>query len=165
MVFNDEDFRKIIEDFLLTYKQFLVSARMHQKVGTDLYKKNISTWNTILRSLEAGVVVGLNRILERKDDLGRKFEDEKVNTTAKKIDNLRHSHFGHFDISKMRLGGYLQENQIFGSDLIDLIDAIKKRLITYQSSYKLNVNVDQLFRSATQESMSDFESWMIYFKK
>lgn len=163
-MFNQIDFENIVWDFLFTYRQFLLNGYMHKRVKSDSYGIAPATWNTILLSLEAGTVLGLAKLLEN-NDLGRKFDSEDKNIISEKIIKIRKSYIAHNDLSKMRnRDSFLKENQLAGSEIITIVDALKNRLIQYQKSYNFQIDVDNLFRETTQNSLEDLNGWLKSFK-
>lgn len=160
------DFENIVWDFLFTYRQFLLNGRMHQRVTTEAYRSNLATWNALLLSLESGTLLGLAKLLEREDDLGRLFNNETLDSIRGKILNLRHAYIAHNDLSKMRnMGSLLERNMLYGGDMIRMIDAIRNRLLSYQKSLDSELNVDQLFRWTTTNADADVDSWLKSFDK
>lgn len=77
------NFENVIWDFLFAYRQFLLNGYLHKRVNHDAYEKNPATWNTLLLSLESGALLGLAKLLERKKDIGRPFD----NFAGKTFDN------------------------------------------------------------------------------
>ena len=103
--------------------------------------------------------------MTEKKDLGRPFNDKNLDSIAKKILNLRHAYIAHNDLSKMRnMTSFLQENKLFGSDIIIMIDALKKRLIQYDEKLGSKIDVNKLFRLTTTNAGTDIESWLKSFK-
>lgn len=161
---KESDFENIIWDFLFTHRQFLLNANLHKQVNSEVYNKNIETWNTLLLSLETGVVLGLAKLLE-ENFFGRKFDSEKLNLTSKRIINIRKGFLAHNDLSKMRnKASFLGENQLTGSDLIEIIDALKQRAIQYQNKFNVQIDVQELFNKTTENAMSDLNDWLKFFK-
>ena len=146
---NKTDFENIVWDFLFTYRQFLLNGYLHKRVNHDAYEKNPATWNTLLLSLESGVLLGLAKLLERKNDIRRpfdnfagktfdnkEFDSEELNEIANKILNLRHAYIAHADLSKMRnMDSFLNKNRLSGTEGIKMFDALKSRIIQYQKNF------------------------------
>jgi hypothetical protein len=177
-MFNKVDFENIILDFLFTYRQFLLNGYLHKRVNHDAYKANTATWNTLLLSLESGALLGLAKILERKNDLGRtfngglgktfnneEFNNDELNRIAKKIINLRHAHIAHADLSKMRnMNSFLIENRLTNTEGVKIFDALKSRLIQYQKNLKLEIDVQNLFTQSQNNVLNDLDGWLKSFK-
>ncbi|MBI3045970.1 MAG: hypothetical protein HYY86_00285 [Candidatus Harrisonbacteria bacterium] len=176
-MFNKTDFENIVWDFLFTYRQFLLNGYLHKRVNHDVYEANTATWNTLLLSLESGALLGLAKLLERKDDLGRpfngglgktfnneEFNNEELNGISEKIINLRHAYIAHADLSKMRdINSFLTKNRLTGTDIVKMFDALKSRLIQYQKSLKLDVDVQKLFTESQNSALHDLNSWLKSF--
>lgn len=163
-ILSDRDFKKLVNDFLFTYRLFLLNAYMYKDIDSALYNKNRPTWDTVILNLEFGVIIGLYKILERRKDLGREFADNRLNIISKKIRKIRNRVVAHFDPNAL-VSSFFQAHQNTGSDLIDLFQAIKKRLIDYQKIHNLTTDVDNSFRFVTTDTVNDFKSWMDYFKR
>jgi hypothetical protein len=164
-MFNKIDFENIIWDFLSAYRQFLLNGYLHKRVNHEVYEKNTATWNTLLLSLEIGALLGFAKLLERKDDLGRTFNNEELDDISEKIINLRHAYIAHADLSKMRnADSFLNENRLIGADGIKIVDAIKNRLIQYQKKLKLDIDVQDLFTQSQNNAINDLDAWLESFK-
>lgn len=165
-MFKQNDFENIIFDFLFTYRQFLLNGFLHERVTHDMYETNIDTWNTILLSLETGAILGLARMLERDDDFGRIFNEDKLNIISKKIMKIRHAHMAHNDLSKKRNQDvFLRENQLTGSDLVAMFDALKNRAIQYQTQMGLKIDVQNSFTQSQNNALNDLGGWLRLLKK
>jgi hypothetical protein len=167
-MFNKADFENIIWDFIFTYRQLLLHGNFHKRVNHEAYEKNIATWNTLLLSLETGVILGLAKILERDKDFGREFEDTNLNIISSKIIKIRHTNIAHSDLSKKRdpasFLSFLQENQLTGSDIILMFDALKDRAIQYQKTFKFEIDVQSLFTQSQNNALKDLDDWLKSFK-
>lgn len=164
---NETDFENIIWDFLFTYRQFLLNGYLHKRVTHDAYEKNPATWNTLLLSSEADTVLGLARLLERDGDFGRKFDKEELNNISSKIMKIRNTHIAHNDLSKKRNQAsqlFLQENQLTGSDIVSMFDALKTRSIQYQKSFNFDIDVQSLFTQSQNNALEDLDIWLKSFK-
>ena len=158
---NRTDFENIIWDFLFTYRQFLLNRNLHKKVHTGAYEKNVTIWDTILLGLEAGAIVGLARLLERKNDIGRNFNDKNLNSIASKILDLRNAYIAHFDLSNMRNSkSFLEKNHLTQSDLELIIDAIKNKLINYQKKFNFGLGFEILFETTKSLLLEDLDNWL-----
>lgn len=177
--FSKIDFENILWDFLFTYRQFLLNGYLHKRVDHDAYKANTATWNTLLLSLESGALLGLAKLLERKNDIGKSFDNlagktfdnkafdgKELNDIASKILKLRNAYIAHMDLSKMRdMNSFLNENRSTGTNGIKIIDAIKSRLIQYQKNLKLDIDVQDQFTKSQNNVLNDLNSWLKTFKK
>jgi len=166
---NKTDFENIVWDFLFTYRQFLLNGQLHKRVNHDAYEKNSATWNTLLLSLESGTLLGLAKLLERKNDMGRsfdnlagktfdnqKFDSKELNDIADKILKIRHAYIAHADLSKMRnMDSFLNKNRLSGTEGIKMFDALKSRIIQYQKNFKLDVDVQKLFTQSQNNALND----------
>lgn len=158
------DFENVIWDFLFTYRQLLLNGFLHERVNSEAYQKNPSTWNTILLNLEAGVVLGLAKLLE-EEYFGRDFNNSELNLISEKIKKIRKGFIAHNDLSKMRnKSSFLEENQLFGEDIIKMIDALKERATQYQKKFNAKIEVQKLFKETTKNTMNDLDSWLKSFK-
>lgn len=170
-MFNETNFENILWDFLLTYRQFLLNGQLHKRVDHDTYIANTATWNALLLSLESSTLLGLAKLLERKNDIGRSFDNresdgEELNDIANKILKLRHAYIAHADLSKMRnMDSFLNKNRLSGTEGVKIFDALKSRLIQYQENLKLNVDVQKLFTQSQNNALNDLNSWLKTFKK
>ena len=161
---KQDDFENVVWDFLFTYRQLLLNGNLHKRVNGNAYQKNLDTWNTVLLSLEAGVVLGLAKLLE-ENYFGREFNDNELDKISGKITNLRNSFIAHNDLSQMRNNkSFLEENQLTGTDIIKMIDALKKRAIQYQQAFNAKIEVQQLFEETTRNAMNDLDTWLQSFK-
>ena len=164
MSLNKDDFKNLVWDLLFTYRQFLLNGNLHKEIDSGTYNSNPSTWNTLLLSLESGVVLGLAKLLENKY-FGKTFNNQDIDVIAEKIKNIRDKFIAHNDLSKMRNRSFfIEENQLNGSDIINMIDALKNRAIQYEKIYQTDVGVQQLFNQTTNNAMSDIKVWLEYFK-
>ena len=160
---KNADFENLFWDFLLTYRQFLLHGYLHKRVHNDAYQKTPETWNTLLLSLESSIVLGLAKILE-EGYFGRDFENDDLNRIANRITNIRKSFVAHNDLSKMRnKASFLEQNQLNGTDLINIIDALKSRAIAYQQAQNAQIQVQALFTATTQSAMHDLDAWLKSF--
>jgi hypothetical protein len=160
-----EDFKNLFEDFLFTYRQFLLHGYLHKEIDNEIYQKNFATWDTILVSLESGTTLGLAKLLENSY-FQKLFPSLELNQITEKITNLRDKFIAHNDLQKMRVRqSYLQANQLFGSDLIEVINAIKQKFIAYEEAQGFNPAVDVNFRLVTELAKRDVEKWVQYFKQ
>ncbi|MEK7627935.1 MAG: hypothetical protein AAB421_00755 [Patescibacteria group bacterium] len=158
------DFENVFWDLLFTYRQLLLNGNLHKRVNTEVYQKNPATWNTILLSLETGVVLGLAKLLE-ENYFGRKFDSQELNQISEKIINMRNSIIAHNDLSVMRnKKSFLEENQLTGTDIINMIDALKKRAIQYQLAFNSRIEVQKLFEETTRNAMNDLDNWLNSFR-
>ena len=161
---KQEDFENVFWDFLFTYRQLLLNGNLHKRVNNEAYQKNSETWNALLLSLESGVVLGLAKLLE-EDYFGRKFDDKELDLIAEKITKIRKGFIAHNDLSKMRnRASFLEENQLTGTDIIKMIDALKNRAIQYQKVFSVKIEVQRLFEETTRNAMIDLDSWLKSFK-
>lgn len=163
-ILNDKDFSDLVESFLFTYRLFLLNAYMHKDIDSELYNKNIPTWDSIISNLEFGVIIGLYKILERRTDFGQEFPDNQLNVISKKIRKLRNRVVAHFDPNAL-VKSFFEAHQSTGTDLINLFEAIRNRLIDYQKANRLNTDVGNSFRFVTSDTVNDFKLWMNHFKK
>ena len=116
------DFENVIWDFLFTYRQLLLNGYLHKRVISEAYQRNTDTWNTILLSLEAGVLLGLAKLLE-ENYFGREFDNNELNLISEKITKIRKGFVAHNDLSKMRnKTSFLAQNRLTGTDIIKMID-------------------------------------------
>lgn len=160
---KQDDFENVVWDFLFTYRQLLLNGNLHKRVNTEAYRKNPSTWNTVLLSLESGVVLGLAKLLE-ENYFGREFDSPKLNQISVKITNVRNSLIAHNDLSIMRdKAPFIKENQLTGTDIITMIDALKNRAIQYQKTFDAKIEVQELFEETTQNAMNDLDNWLKSF--
>lgn len=160
---KQNDFENVVWDFLFTYRQLLLNGNLHKRVNTEAYLKNPATWNTVLLSLESGVVLGLAKLLE-ENYFGREFDSPELNQISVKITNMRNSLIAHNDLSVMRnKEPFIEENKLTGTDIINMIDAFKNRAIQYQKSFDAKIEVQKLFEETTINAMNDFDNWMKSF--
>lgn len=158
-------FKHLLDDLLFTHKQVLLHGNLHRKITTELYRKNAETWNTLLLSLEAGIIVGLQRILERKDFFGREFHTPELNNFAEKIENIRDDLIAHINLAVAQdKEKFLSENRSTGAEIIKMLETLKSRAIEYDKAYKLGVDVHARFVEATRVAMTDLENWLKWFK-
>jgi hypothetical protein len=124
---------------------------------------NPATWNTVLLSLESGVVLGLAKLLE-ENYFGREFDSPELNQISVKITNMRNSLIAHNDLSIMRnKETFIEENQLTGTDIIKMIDAFKSRAIQYQKAFGTKIEVQKLFEETTRNAMNDLDNWLKSF--
>lgn len=160
---KQDDFKNLVWDLLFTYRQLLLNDNLHKEVNSDIYNKNPSTWNTLLLSLESGVVLGLAKLLEDKY-FGRSFDNEKLDSIAEKIKNVRDKFIAHNDLSEMRnKASFIEENKLSGGNIIKMIDALKSRAIQYEKAYSIDINVKELFKQTTNDAMIDLGKWLKVF--
>jgi len=174
---KNADFENLVWDFLLTYRQFLLHGHLHKRVAHDAYEVNIATWNTLLLSLESGALLGLARLLERTNDIGKSFSDlagrtfdnnefdtKELDDIAERILKLRHAYIAHADLSKMRnMESFLKVHRLNGTEMIKMIDAIKNRLIQYQQSLSSKIEVQKLFTESQNNALHDLDAWLKSF--
>lgn len=174
-----DDFQNVVWDFLFTYRQFLLNGHLHKRVDHDAYEASAATWNTLLLSLESGALLGLARLLERRNDIGKSFNDltgktfdnkefdsNELDGIKEKILNLRHAYIAHADLSKMRnIKSFLNTHRLNGTEMIKMIDAIKSRLIQYQKNLNSDTDVQKLFTESQNSALNDLNGWLKSFKK
>src|SRR3989344_5036607 len=160
---KQNDFENVFWDFLFTYRQLLLNGNLHKKVNTEVYRRNPATWNTVLLSLESGVVLGLAKLLE-ENYFGREFDSLELNQISVKITNMRNSLIAHNDLSVMRNKElFIQENQLTGTDIIKIIDALRNRAIQYQKLFGAKIEVQKLFEETTRNAMNGLDYWLKFF--
>ena len=165
IMLKPDQVKHLLDDLLFTHKQVLLHGNLHRKITTELYRKNAETWNTLLLSLEAGIIVGLQRILERKDFFGREFDTPELNNFAEKIENIRNDLIAHINLAVAQdKEKFLSENRSTGSEIIRMLETLKSRAIEYDKAYKLDVDVHARFVEATRAAMTDLEDWLKWFK-
>ena len=158
------DFENVVWDLLFTYRQLLLNGNLHKRVDTEVYRKNPATWNTVLLSLESGVVLGLAKLLE-ENYFGREFNNPELNQISVKITNMRNSLIAHNDLSIMRnKEPFIEKNQLTGTDIIKMIDAFKNRAMQYQKAFGAKIEVQKLFEETTRNAMNDLDDWLKSFK-
>ena len=161
---KQNDFENVVWDFLFTYRQLLLNGNLHKRVDTEAYRENPATWNTLLLSLESGVVLGLAKLLE-ENYFGREFDSPELNQISVKITNMRNSLIAHDDLSIMRnKEPFIGENQLTGTDIIKIIDAFKNRAIQYQKAFGAKIEVQKLFEKTTRNAMNDLDNWLKSFR-
>lgn len=161
---KQDDFENVVWDFLFTYRQLLLNGNLHKRVNTEAYQKNSATWNTVLLSLESGVVLGLAKLLE-ENYFGKEFDSPELNQISVKITNMRNSLIAHNDLSIMRnKEPFIAENQLTGTDIINMIDAFKNRAIQYQEAFNAKIQVQELFEETTRNAMNDLDNWLKSFR-
>jgi len=160
---KQDDFENVVWDLLFTYRQLLLNGNLHKRVDTEAYRKNPATWNTVLLSLESGVVLGLAKLLE-ENYFGKEFDSPELNKISVKITNMRNSLIAHNDLSIMRnKEPFIEENQLTGTDIIKMIDAFKNRAIQYQKAFGTKIDVQKLFEETTRNAMNDLDNWLKSF--
>jgi len=160
-----EQFKNLLADLLYTHRLLLLHGNLHKRVTTEAYNRNTETWNLLLLSLESGIVLGLQKILEKDDYFGREFLTPELNDFAKKTKKIRDKLIAHIDLAVVRdKEAFLRENQSTGSEVIKMITALKNRAIKYQVAYNVDINVHNLFVEATRHSMTDLDIWLKSFK-
>ena len=168
MVNNMDEFKfnELTKEFITAYRQFLLCAYMHKDVTSEIYHRNKPTWDMIIRSLDLNSTLSLAKIFEKYKDIGRPFDDEKLNDTRKRILNFRDELIAHFDVDTLRnIDVFLKENRIYGTDGLLIIEALKNRFLGFQKSYKFRTDVENLFRQTTNETVSDFNKWFSGFSQ
>ncbi len=164
MSLNKDDFKNLVWGLLFTYRQFLLHGYLYKGIDSETYNNSPSTWNTLLLSLESGVVLGLAKLLENKY-FGKTFNNQNIDSIAEKIKNIRDKFIAHNDLSKMRnRSSFIEENQLNGSDIINMIDALKNRVIQYEKTYQTDIGVQKLFNQTTNNAISDLNVWLKAFK-
>jgi len=159
-------FNELTNEFMTTYRQFLLCAYMHKDVTSEIYHRNKPTWDIIIRSLDLNSVLGLAKIFEKDKDIGRPFNDTKLDSIRGRILNFRSELIAHFDLDTLRnLDVFLKENRIYGPDGLSIIEALKNRFLSFQKSYKFKIDVDNLFRQTTNETVGDFNKWFSGFSQ
>ena len=164
---DEFEFRELINEFMTAYRQFLLCVYMHKDVTSEIYHRNKQTWDTIIRSLDLNSVLGLAKIFYDKDeDIGRQFNDKKLDGIREKILNFRHELIAHFNSGTLRgLNEFIEKNKIYRSDGLSIIEALKNRFLGFQKSYKFKTDVESLFRQTTNETVTDFNKWLSAFCK
>ena len=158
----------LLGELVGAHKRLLLHGHLHERVTTQAYEKNFETWNTILLSLESGLVLGLNKILEHKDYFGREFKTEELNQLVDRIKNVRDKLIAHIDLSVASVAekreSFTKANELSGSDIIEVIQALEDRAVSYQKAFAIQFDVKELFRTATKGAMDDLDLWLKSFK-
>lgn len=164
---KEKDLNILTGELLATYKYLLLHGFMHKRITTEAYNRNFETWNAILLSLEARLVLGFDRILEHKQYFGRKFASDNLNNVVKRINNIRKKLIAHIDTSVADREAFLEQNRFYGSEAIELVDALKRRAIALHSALKDGkfgrLDVQALFNNETKTTMDDLDSWLKSF--
>ena len=167
------DFKIFVENFLFTYRQFCLNEFLHEKVDSDLYKKYITTWNTILLSLEADYLLGLAKIFDRSREVGQTisiyyFLDHNFTAHEKIIDKirkLRNKFFAHLDVKKMRdKEDFLEENQLNRNEIHDLFKTINNVVVKLGKEFNLTEEFEVMFNQTQEEARSEGDKWLGPFR-
>ena len=167
------DFKIFVENFLFTYRQFCLNEFLHEKVDSDLYKKYIMTWNTILLSLETDYLMGLAKVFDRSGETGQTisvyyFLDH--NFTAhqdliSKIKKLRNKFFAHLDVRKMRdKEDFLKENQLNRGEISDLFKTINNVVAKLGKEFNLTEDFQEIFSQTRDEARNEGDTWLQPFR-
>lgn len=160
-----ENFNNLVFDLLFTQRQLIYNGYLHNEIKTEVYNKYRLVWNALILSLEFGSSLGLARILEDQY-FGRKFGEEKLDKTCEKLVELRNNFHAHRNHSKLRNEpSFFIQNQLNGTELLNLVDALKNRAITYDNQFKVNMHVEELFKNEIQSSVSELKDWLKIFRK
>jgi hypothetical protein len=161
---KQNDFENVVWSLLFTYRQLLLDGNLRKRViNSKAYQKNSDTWDVMLLSLEAGVVLGLAKLLE-ENYFRREFNNSDLNQIAEKITNTRNKLIAHNDLSVMRnRQSFLNENQLTGTDLINMISALKNRAIQYRKTFNNEIDIQKLFEETTRNTINDLDDWLKSF--
>ncbi len=156
-----DEFEKVVEDLLFIYRQLLLNGYLHKRVNNIAYNKNVYTWNSILLSLERGIILGLARHIERK--YFGEFSDNELKIIAGKITDIR-NHFAHINLGEILNGEkFFEQNGLHGSDIIRVIEALKNQYIQNEKNIGAKIKVQELFNETTRSTMDDLDSWLKSF--
>ncbi|MBX4195678.1 hypothetical protein KW796_01830 [Candidatus Parcubacteria bacterium] len=156
------EFEKVVDDLLFTHSQLLLNGYLHKRVTSEAYGKNIYTWNTLLLSLEKDVILGLDKILDKKFFGGLNSDELRVIGT--KISKVR-NHFAHINLNEIiHEEAFFKANGLTGSEIIKMIDALKNLFIQNEKNVGSKINVQELFNETTRNIMNDLDSWLKSFK-
>lgn len=167
------DFKIFIENFLFGYRQFCLNEFLHEKVDSDLYRKYITTWNTILLSLEADYLLGLAKVFDRSGESGQTisiyyFLDHDFishEVLIGKIRKLRNKFFAHLDVKKMNnKEKFLKENQLNRSEIHDLFKTINGVVDKLGKEFNLTKDFKQIFEQTREEARNEGDKWLQSFR-
>lgn len=167
------DFKTFVENFLFAYRQFCLNEFLHEKVDSDLYKKYIATWNTVLLSLEADYLLGLAKVFDRAGESGQTisiyyFLDHNFSSheiLIGKIRKLRNKFFAHLDVKKMRdKEEFLKENQLNRDEIHDLFKTINDVISRLGTEFGLSENFRQMFDQTRKEARNEGDKWLQPFR-
>ncbi len=162
-ILKTDDFPNLVRDLLFARRQLIYNGWLHYKVNSECYNQHPLTWNTLILSLEFDSALGLSRLLEEQY-FGRSFNNAELDSTCKKLLNLRNGFYGHRDLSKLRnASSFFAQNQLNGTELLNLVDALLKRAIAYDDQFKTNMHVAELAEKEKQSSMADLKKWLTTF--
>lgn len=168
-----DDFKIFVENFLFTYRQFCLNEFLHEKVDSDLYKKYVATWNTILLSLEADYLLGLAKVFDKAGETGQTisiyyFLDhifDSYGDLIGKIRKLRNKFFAHLDVKKMRdKEDFLKENQMNRTEIHDLFKTINNVVMKLGKEFGLAENFDTMFVQIQKEAREEGDKWLQPFR-
>ena len=168
-----DDFKIFVENFLFTYRQFCLNEFLHEKVDSDLYKKYITTWNTILLSLETDYLMGLAKVFDRSGETGQTisiyyFLDHSFTAhenLISKIRKLRNKFFAHLDVKKMRdKEDFLKENQLSRNEIHDLFKTVNGVVAKLGKEFNLTEDFQGTFDQTRVEARNEGDRWLQPFK-
>lgn len=163
-----KDFKTLVEHFLFTYQKFCLNKILHKKVDTKLYKKFISTWNIVLRSLEADYMMGLAKFFEQPKDIEKTisiylfldYQFKKYDKVIIKICNWRNKFFAHLDARASRNSGtFLKENKLNRIEINALFDTAIKVIDQLGNNLKIP-NLKQQFTQTKKEVQNECDRWL-----
>lgn len=158
------DFENIVSFYLLTLRQHMFLGFLHTGIKKEIYEKNITTWNTLLLSLEFSAIQLIDNLLKNKDFFGEKFRISEFDDIRTKIENWRNNYTAHLNLSKLRNFGEFQErNKTIGLEALRLIVAMGKQLDAFNKNYNFGMNVEELFNQTKSEAAKDLKVWVRNF--
>jgi hypothetical protein len=168
-----EDFKIFVENFLFAYRQFCLNEVLHEKIDSELYKKYIATWNTILLSLEANYLLGLAKVFDKSGESGQTisiyyFLDNNFavyENLIGKIRKLRNKYFVHLDVKKMRdKEDFLKENQLNRNEIRGLFETIIDVVDKLGKDLTLNEDFKKIFNQTKEETLNESDVWLQPFR-
>lgn len=166
------DFKIFVENFFFGYRQFCLNEFLHEKVDSDLYKKHIATWNTLLLSLETNYLLVLAKVFDRAVESGQTisiyyfldYDFSSHEILISKIRKLRNKFFVHLDVKKMRdKEEFLKKNHLNRDEIHDLFKTINDVVSRLGTGFGLLEDFKQMFDQTREEMRSEGDKWLQLF--
>ena len=159
-----KNFENIVSVYLEILKQHLLLGLLHTGVNSEVYKRNIIVWDTLLLSLEFSAVQRIDNLLKNKDYFNDKFKFPEFDSLIAKIDKWRNDYSAHLKLPVLEdFEEFRNRNRMLGLEVLRLIIAMGKRLDAFDKNYKFGINVEDRFNRTKSEAAEDLKDWIKHF--
>jgi len=158
---ESREFKIHVESLELTYIQFVLDQTLHKKVADGLYTKFRPVWDILLLSTECAYIVGLEKILEKKEFEKIISNDQGPKGIRAKVKDLRDNFFAHLNTREMRNPKIFFEKNALGVDeRWNLFNKIIGFVHQYNEKLGYTEDIKQIFDRLKEDTQIKCTEWV-----